>query len=403
MTNSPEAKRPCLWTNCSGSGSGSNFFRHDSVVSISPDDTASLTQPNPAPADLSSSVVSLFLTDNTSSTSDNIESALHKIGGTKKYTTNEIIKALKDLYRWASDDNDRRVFCNEFLELGGISRILKFLMVPSNMSYMEYANLVGAIISNCTYPGQNGEYIDIALVMAKKFAERGAIHTMLLARAKEEYTGGSDAMKLRAVYSIWHAIGNISCHKTAFDEIEKDKKLNLFDHALATLRLLDGEINEPDVPHIKRQILKVLAHLIHPNSKLVDGDYKGRNVFQTCIDTMKETNGLWYFNEKVWIPASRLFCRCFNQNLLSTENIDDLKLVIHFFVEFIKKAPNDAFKEKAFSFLHRAIDVIGKEEMAKTPGLTSTLGAILDPSSNNNNIIEAVTENAAKVFVKQLF
>jgi hypothetical protein len=61
-------------------------------------------------------------------------------------------------------------------------------------------------------------------------------------------------------------------------------------------------------------------------------------------------------------------------------------------------------KENAFSFLHRAIDVIGKEEMVKIPGLMSTLGVILDPSSNNNNnIIEAVTENAANVLVKQLF
>jgi hypothetical protein len=55
--------------------------------------------------------------------------------------------------------------------------------------------------------------------MAKKFVERGGIHTMLLAKG---YTGGSDAIKLKAVYSIWHAIGNISCHKTSFDEIEKD-------------------------------------------------------------------------------------------------------------------------------------------------------------------------------------
>jgi hypothetical protein len=73
----------------------------------------------------------------------------------------------------------------------------------------------------------------------------------------------------------------------------------LFDRALATLRLLDGEINETYVPHIKRQILKVLAHLIHPNSKLAGGDNKGRNVFQTCIDTMKDTNRQWDFNEKV--------------------------------------------------------------------------------------------------------
>jgi hypothetical protein len=114
MTNSPEAKRSRLSTNRSGSGSGSNSAaadgpRHDSVASVSPDDDASSTQPPPTPDDLSSSVINLFLTDDTPSTSDNIESALHKIGGTKKYTIDKIVQALKDLYRWARGDNDRRV------------------------------------------------------------------------------------------------------------------------------------------------------------------------------------------------------------------------------------------------------------------------------------------------------
>jgi hypothetical protein len=77
-----------------------------------------------------------------------------------------------------------------------------------------------------------------------------------------------------------------------------------------------------------------------------------------------------------------------------------------FYVEYIKKAPNAAFKSCAFDFLRIAGDdvtSIGKEEMAKTPGLVITLGAILDPSSNNRNNIEAATGDAANKLMKNLF
>jgi hypothetical protein len=392
-TNPPEAKRPRLSINRSDSGSHSNSAASSHphpVVSVSPD-TASSSQLPP---------VNLVFTDDTPPTSDNIESALHKIGDTKNhYTKHEILQALKDLERWANDDNDRRVFCTEFLELGGTSRILKFLMVPTNISDMEYVSIFSCIIMGFTYPGQNGENIDIALVMAKKFVERGGVHTMLL--ANEKYTGGNDDKKLRAVSSIWAVLENIGYHRVAFDELEKDKRLNLFDDALATLRLLNGANNETYVPLIKRQILNFLANLIHHDSKLVAGDYKGRGVFQTCIDAMKDTNRQWDFNENVWSTASKFFVHCFVQKLFSTENNDELKLVLSFYVEFIKKAPNKALKENAFGFLHNAVDVIGKEEMAKTPGLMSTLGVILDPSTNDT--IEKDTKHMAKSLAKLLF
>jgi hypothetical protein len=58
-------------------------------------------------------------------------------------------------------------------------------------------------------------------------------------------------------------------------------------------------------------------------------------------------------------------------------------------------------KKNAFGFLHSAVDVIGKEEMAKTPGLMSTLGVILDPSTNDT--IEKDTKHMAKSLAKLLF
>ena len=86
--------------------------------------------------------------------------------------------------------------------------------------------------------------------------------------------------------------------------------------------------------------------------------------------------------------------------MFSTKNNNDLKLVISFYVEYIEKAPNEAFKSKAFDFLLEVSDVIGREEIAKMPGLMITLGTILDRSSSNN--IEAATEDMTKTLVKYL-
>jgi hypothetical protein len=291
--------------------------------------------------------LNLVFTNNTPPTSGNIEYALHKIGDAKNaYTKHEILQALNDLNGWAHHSNNPREFCNEFFELAGISRILKFLMVPSNMGDMEYVHLVGCTISNCIYRGQNDENRDTAERMAKKFVERGGVHTMLL--ANEDYSGGSESNTLMSVDSIWVVLGNVFSQKTVFDDIDKVKQLNILDDFLATLRLLNGTNNETQVPRIKCQLLQVLGFLICPNTKLVAGDFEGRDVFQTCIDGMTDSNRQWAFNEESWASASNAFAHCFNQKLFSTQNNNDLKLVVSFYVAYIEKAPNEAFKSGTF-------------------------------------------------------
>jgi hypothetical protein len=78
-----------------------------------------------------------------------------------------------------------------------------------------------------------------------------------------------------------------------------------------------------------------------------------------------------------------------------------LKLVVSFYVAYIEKAPNEAFKSGTLDFLTSAGCVTGKEEIARTPGLMGTIGVVLDPRSNNN--IESATEDMAKRLVKYLF
>ena len=385
MTNPPKAKRarsdntrPIVWP--------------DAAVSSSHIPLAELSLP-----------FNLVFTNDTPPTSDNIESALSVVSDKKKrYTNHEILQALKDLFRWAAMANDRRrIFCNEFLELGGISRVLKFLMVPSNMSNMEYVKFVSRIIIRiCSRAVQNGEDDDIAQVMAKKCAERDGIHTLLL--ANEEYSGGSNSIQLKAVESIWAALSSVISNTTAFDEVKKDKQLNMLDDALATLRLLNGESNA--TWRVRRAKLSIvhffafLSGLANLSTLLVVEDLEGRNIFQTCLDSMMDSNLHWYYDKKNWARSLTFFFCCLRRELFSSQNNDDLKIVISFCVAFIKKAPNDTFKAGAFMFLREADHVIGRVEMANTPDIMSTLGSILD--SNNN--VEAATKHAAKIFLRKL-
>ena len=447
MTDPPEAKRPRLSRSGSGSNPAAASGNPHPVVSIldasddshpaaspdvspdaasddphpavspdaasddlhpvvSPDAAVSLSQP-PSDAWLFSRIT--LYTNDTIPSSDNIEFALSVVSDRKKkYTDHEILQVLHDLTRWVSprnNANDRGEICKEFFELGGFSRVLKFLMVPSNMNDMEYVKFVCMILAHCAHKGDNGEDDDIAIEMAKKFAERGGIHTMLL--ANEEYNGGGDDIQLKAIQCIWATLTNVLSHKIVLNELEKDKQLNLLDDALATLRLLnvvDGAAENARVREPKILIIYCIAILSgsqHIESALVAGDFKRRKVFQTCVDALKDSNRHWYYNKRIWSISSKTFINCFNLEFFSTDNNDDLKLIISFYIEYIKKAPNEAKKEMAYQFLRKAGGVIGMAEMAKMPGIMITLGLILD-SSNNNYNLNAATESAAKKLLKTL-
>ena len=131
------------------------------------------------------------------------------------------------------------------------------------------------------------------------------------------------------------------------------------------------------------------------------GDFEARNFFQTCLYALKDSDGRWDYTEKVWNMAARLYCHCMANNLFSTDNNKNLKLVVYFYVEFIKKAPNNACKVKAFSFLRDARDVIGTNAMVELPGLLITISGVLDP--NGSTAIEDDTKDEAKALMKKLF
>lgn len=426
--NPPEAKRPRLSSGGGGGGAntsdGTNFIASDipprpdhadcvvssSRLTTSSTDTDINTNVN---VNVTATTNLAVFTYNTPPNSDNIEFALHTIGDTTKkkknpYTKHIVLQSLQDLIRWSASLD--REFYSEFFELAGISRIVKFLMVPSNMRDMDYVYLACRIIVSCTCIGPNGENMDIAQVMAKKFIERGGVHIMLL--ANEEYDGSSGDKELRALYYIWLVLYNVVSNRTtALDEIERDQQLHILNDTIATLRLLNNGVNNQTWVHlIIRQVFFVLRYLIRPNTKLIPGDFEGNNndnnIFQTFVDAMKDSNRQWAFIEKKWSVASRFFIAYFMRTFSTfpSENNNDLKFVISFYVKYITIEPNNAFIHHAFKFLGRATVVIGKVEMKETPGLMSCLAAIIDPSMRNNNgtNIEAVTENAATTLMKKL-
>ena len=389
-TNPSNTKRPRLSRSCKNSNNTSIDLGVPLAV---PDTVSSLSQLPPM-------ALSLSFNNDAPPTSDNIDSALHTIGVKKKYTDHEVSQSLRDLERWAFADINQE-FKKEFMELGGIPRLLKFFNVSSNMADMERVDLVANIIALCTSYGyeDNGDTIDIVGRMTEIFIERDVIHSMLL--ANEEYTGGNDSQELMAVCSIWNAFGNIVYNSVT--AINKDTIFRLIDDALATLRLLNVVKNKNMVHAIQIRIIQTVKFLvIKQNSVLINaGDFEAGNFFQTCLDALKTIDGRWGYNEKVWNNATRLFYHCIASNLFSTQSNDNLILVASFLVEYIKKAPNNACKAKAFLFLCQARDVIGKNEMMELPGLLITISGVLDPTASTD--IEDVTKDDAKALMKKLF
>jgi len=340
-------------------------------------------------------------------TSDNIESALCIISDmNKKYTKQEILKSLKNLRRWAKSD-DRYSFCNELLDLGGIPRFIKFLETGNAMADSDYICLVSSIISSCTFirtGNSSPVYEEIGEKIARKFVERGGVLTMLQAN-REFYRGGSKVSTMKALDSIWASIGNIISRKSVLDDIEKVQTLRIFDDAISTLRLLDSTTSDTTWgPRILVKVFSVLAFLssCSPDASLVAADCKGKDVFQTCVAAIKgfeEVGG--GFDSQVWSTVSRFFVNCYNRLFFAINGHDDLvKTIIPFYVEYMKKAPNEAFEEGAFGFLCSAGEMIGKALMAETPGVMSRLGDIMD--SNNNDDIKRVTKMEAKKLLKYL-
>jgi hypothetical protein len=422
--NPPEAKRQHLTRSSSSrSSSRSRSSRNDAttashprpkltVVSSSRQTLGSIDDNSNSNNQLVSNDDHVFKNDSsTTRTSfkniDGIESALCIVSDTKqKYTRYEILKALKDLRRWGRSNNRWDVF-KELSELGGIPRLLKFLTTgKARMFDTEYIYLVSSIISSCTFIGNNIRNHNnevVGEIVARKFVERGGISTMLRAN-HNVYRGGSKLSALKALDSIWASLGNVISRKTVLDKIEKDQTLSILDNAIATLRLLNCTTTDATwVPRILIKIFSVLAFLssCSPDASLVAADCKGKHVFQTCFDAiMKDSVIYGDFNSQVWSVVSRFFINCYNRLFFAATNgHDDLvKTIIPFYIEYVKIAPNEAFKEGAFGLLFSAGEVIGKSLMAEAPYLMTTLGRIIDSTNNDN--IEHDTKLEAKKILK---
>jgi hypothetical protein len=302
----------CVW-------STSNPIRPDQVASdsIRPDAASSsdlqptrLPAPEPAPSNF-------VLTSDTPPSSDNIKSALRVISSkTKnKRDPNRVLQALDDLSRWAISND--RFFLNEFYDLSGIPRTLKFLMKDYNMADMVYLRYVGMIIMGSTYSGKDKENLDIAVKMANTFIEKDGVVTMLL--ANEEYTGeNNNYTKLRAVFSIWAALTNV----VGTGQLNEDQAARVFDDAFATLTLLEGVYTI--VSRIQWHTFGTLGNLMTRSNNttilVVNNFFNRMDVFQICIDVMKLRNGQWNYNERFWSKISYFFFKCYDRNVVSRKD-----------------------------------------------------------------------------------
>jgi len=421
-TKTPEAKRSRLFRRVSG-GARKSLSETGTVAMVS----VSLQQPKPLQTLDNNTQLVLSTNDGSKkpsvvksilpATSDNIESALCIISDTKnKYTRHEIVQALRDLRRWSQSETDRCSFCNELLDLGGIPRFLKFLTSTEAVADTEYVCLVSSIISSCTFirnttteqhgygeSRDNNRSDEIGEKIARKCIDRGGIQAMLGANHKI-YRGGSDVRTLKALDCIWAGIGNILSRKAVLDDMKKAQTLRIFNDAIATLCLIKETTTDATwVPRILVKIFSVLAYLssCSPDASLVASDCKGKEVFQTCVQAVTSSNKESGYDGKVWSTVSRFFINCYNRLFFAINGYDDLvKIVIPFYVEYIKIAPNEAFDEGAFGFLCSAGEVIGKSLLGEIPDMMTTVGNVMD--SRNNDEIKRLTKFEARKLLKYL-
>lgn len=179
-----------------------------------------------------------------------------KIVATEHYSRAAAFNALKKFCNLAS--NDDAVFLENFLELGGIQRVLLYLQ--NNKGDPACVEMATKVIMACTYRSEQHKSYDCANAVVKALTKRDGIQSLL--DASSEYEGENMPSQLKALQWIWSAIMTITDKSAAYessDPIElKDRLLSVFEAGLETTnklgrnasRAMDGQC---DLKNIKSE------------------------------------------------------------------------------------------------------------------------------------------------------
>jgi hypothetical protein len=152
---------------------------------------------------------------------DDIDIVLCKMRCTEKYSKEDVVTALITLRGWASMDNCD-AFLNEFLDVGGVPRVLVFL--ENNNSDVDYLRCTCSIVASCTDIGPNRRNQNIAEKIAAKILERNGME-LLLRLVAENHSIGNEDVQSNAIFYTWSALKNmIMLNKTVISEMLDNNK-----------------------------------------------------------------------------------------------------------------------------------------------------------------------------------
>ena len=336
--------------------------------------------------------------------------ALSQIEITETYPNDKTIKAIDNLLTWldSRDDNEVRRVIKEFIDIGGILRLLMFIEKHIGKQ-TELVRFSSDFLSTILDPGNNDQYRDLNLQAAKIFIERRGVQIMIL--ANEKYVNNDDITSYSVLVCIWKVLSNTCYHKNSVDIIGKDQIISIVSSGSYTINAPQFTVRY-DISILQKCVLKAMGNLIANYSddnndttiQLDDlrGPFREKKIFQQCIRALRNdnattasnnSNNSWKNDVDLWSHTSRFFYHCWarNNNFLSRKV--DFKLIIPFLIHYIKKDPSDAREWYAFDLLHAASDVIGKNMMMKNSrGLLTVLGAIADCDNDDKDANDAAYE-----------
>jgi len=161
---------------------------------------------------------------------------LCKIVATDHYSRSEAVRALGNICQWGYADD--AVFLENFLELGGIQRVLIFLQ--NNQGDPLCVAMASKVIMACTFRTPSQKSYGFANDIVRALAKRNGIQVLL--DACSEYEGENMVSQLEAVRWIWCALMNITDKSSAYESsdpiAQKDQLLAVFESGLQAMAKL---------------------------------------------------------------------------------------------------------------------------------------------------------------------
>jgi len=319
---------------------------------------------------------------------------LCRIVDLNRYTHVESVLTLEKLFDWAeTKDPD---YLRYFDRYSGVVKVLDFLeqiMKDSTckgairMECIGKAALVIKSVCSSVEDGSNNN--DVASKIASTLIECEGIDTLI--DASREYTGGDNISQIWAVQSVLGALSNIILLKD--HAIGKEKAVALFNTGvdiISQLKFVDGPVAS-----------RVLEHVFHTLSTIVENDYMTKQYFQykktlsESLDVFTKDDTWSNRTEKVADEAIYFFNICRIKDLLDEGS--DYEVLLPFFAMGLKKFPsNKLIRTNTVKFLYHTCTTVNGRKHLEKAGAMESLSLLL----TSDDISEEEKKTVRKVIVK---